>query len=34
MKFLEDFPTVAREKAIAFLEQSAHAMLAAITPAL
>jgi uncharacterized protein (DUF433 family) len=27
-EFLEDFPTVARAQAIAFLEQSAHAMLA------
>jgi len=29
-EFLEDFPTVTREQAIAFLEQSAHAMLAAL----
>jgi uncharacterized protein (DUF433 family) len=32
-EFLEDFPTVAREQAIAFLEQSAHAMLATIPQA-
>ena len=29
-EFLEDFPTVPRELAISFLEQSAHAMLATI----
>jgi uncharacterized protein (DUF433 family) len=29
-KFLEDFPTVTRTQAIAFLEQSAHAMLATL----
>jgi uncharacterized protein (DUF433 family) len=29
-EFLEDFPTVAREQAIAFLEQSADAMLASM----
>ncbi len=28
--FLEDFPTVSREQAVAFLEQSADAMLATI----
>jgi uncharacterized protein (DUF433 family) len=32
-EFLEDFPTVARGQAIAFLEQSADAMLAAIAQA-
>jgi uncharacterized protein (DUF433 family) len=32
-EFLEDFPTVAREQAIAFLEQSADAMLAIIPQA-
>lgn len=31
--FLEDFPTVSREQAIAFLEQSAAAMLATIPQA-
>jgi uncharacterized protein (DUF433 family) len=30
-EFLEDFPTVAREQAIAFLEQSADAMFATMT---
>ena len=28
--FLEDFPTVSREQAVAFLEQSADAMLATV----
>ena len=32
-EFLEDFPTVARRQAIAFLEQSADAMLATIPQA-
>jgi uncharacterized protein (DUF433 family) len=32
-EFLEDFPTVSREQAIAFLEQSANAMLATLAPA-
>ena len=32
-EFLEDFPTVSREQAIAFLEQSANAMLATIPQA-
>jgi len=32
-EFLEDFPTVARKQAIAFLEQSADAMLATIPQA-
>jgi uncharacterized protein (DUF433 family) len=32
-EFLEDFPTVARRQAIAFLEQSAKAMLATIPQA-
>jgi uncharacterized protein (DUF433 family) len=32
-EFLEDFPTVARRQAIAFLEQSADAMLAIIPQA-
>jgi uncharacterized protein (DUF433 family) len=31
-EFLEDFPTVAREQAVAFLEQSADAMLATLAP--
>lgn len=32
-EFLEDFPTVARKQAIAYLEQSANAMLATIAQA-
>ena len=32
-EFLEDFPTVARRQAVAFLEQSADAMLATIPQA-
>ena len=32
-EFLEDFPTVSRKQAIAFLEQSADAMLATIPQA-
>ena len=32
-EFLEDFPTVSRAKAIAYLEQSAEAMLATIPQA-
>jgi uncharacterized protein (DUF433 family) len=31
-EFLEDFPTVTREQAVAFLEQSANAMLATLAP--
>ncbi len=32
-EFLEDFPTVAREQAVAFLEQSSDAMLAILAQA-